>query len=83
MSLYRDHGIVLRTYKLGEADRIIVFSARPARVLRNVDVAAELPRDRTMDIVETPAFRKLRREVLALIRHEELRTEAAEAAAAS
>jgi hypothetical protein len=36
-----------------------------------------------MDIVETPAFRKLRREVLALIRHEELRTEAAEAAAAS
>jgi NitT/TauT family transport system ATP-binding protein len=65
------------------ADRIIVFSARPARVLRNVDVAAELPRDRTMEIVETPAFRKLRREVLALIRHEELRTEAAEAAAAS
>lgn len=25
MSLYRDHGIVLRTYKLGEADRIISF----------------------------------------------------------
>ena len=25
MSLYRDHGIVLRTYKLGEADRIVVF----------------------------------------------------------
>jgi len=23
--LYRDHGIVLRTYKLGEADRIVVF----------------------------------------------------------
>lgn len=23
--LYRDHGVVLRTYKLGEADRIIVF----------------------------------------------------------
>jgi DNA repair protein RecO (recombination protein O) len=25
MALYREHGIVLRTYKLGEADRIIVF----------------------------------------------------------
>lgn len=25
MALYRDHGIVLRTYKLGEADRIVVF----------------------------------------------------------
>ena len=25
MSLYRDRGVVLRTYKLGEADRIVVF----------------------------------------------------------
>lgn len=25
-ALYRDHGIVLRTYKLGEADRIVVFA---------------------------------------------------------
>ncbi len=25
-ALYRDHGVVLRTYKLGEADRIIVFA---------------------------------------------------------
>ena len=25
MSLYREHGIVLRTYKLGEADRIVVL----------------------------------------------------------
>ena len=28
MSLYREHGIVLRTYKLGEADRIVVFLTR-------------------------------------------------------
>jgi DNA repair protein RecO (recombination protein O) len=28
MSLYREHGIVLRTYKLGEADRIVVFITR-------------------------------------------------------
>lgn len=25
MALYRDHGIVVRTYKLGEADRIVTF----------------------------------------------------------
>lgn len=25
MALYRDHGVVLRTYKLGEADRIVSF----------------------------------------------------------
>jgi DNA repair protein RecO (recombination protein O) len=28
MSLYREHGIVLRTYRLAEADRIIVFVTR-------------------------------------------------------
>lgn len=65
------------------ADRIIVFSARPARVLRDVNVSTELPAERTTEIVETSAFRELRREVLALIRDEELRTEAAEVAAAS
>ncbi|MFA5564851.1 MAG: DNA repair protein RecO [Acidimicrobiia bacterium] len=26
--LYRDHGVVLRTYKLGEADRIVVFATQ-------------------------------------------------------
>jgi ABC-type nitrate/sulfonate/bicarbonate transport system ATPase subunit len=65
------------------ADRIVVFSARPARVLRDISVSAELPAERTLDVTETPAFRKLRQDVLALIRTEELRTEAAEVAAAS
>ena len=65
------------------ADRIIVFSARPARVLRDVRVGALLPAERTLDLQETPAFRQLRQEVLALIRDEEERTEAAELAAAS
>ena len=65
------------------ADRIIVFSARPARVLRDLRISAELPSERTLDIQETPAFRKLRHEVLSLIRDEEERTEAAELAAAS
>jgi NitT/TauT family transport system ATP-binding protein len=65
------------------ADRIVVFSARPARVLREVMVASELPAERTLDVSETPAFRRLRHEVLALIRDEELRTEAAEIAGAA
>jgi NitT/TauT family transport system ATP-binding protein len=65
------------------ADRIVVFSARPARVLRDVQVGALLPAERSLDLQETPAFRQLRHEVLALIRDEEERTEAAELAAAS
>jgi ABC-type nitrate/sulfonate/bicarbonate transport system ATPase subunit len=65
------------------ADRIVVFSARPARVLRDVRVSDALPRDRTMEIIETAEFRRLRREVLALIRDEEMKTEAEEAAVES
>ena len=60
------------------ADRIVVFSARPAKVLRDIEVRAELPRKRTLEVMELPAFRKLRREVLSLIRNEELRIEATE-----
>jgi NitT/TauT family transport system ATP-binding protein len=58
------------------ADRIVVFSARPARVLRDVSVASELPAERTFDVMELPTFRKLRHEVLALIRDEERSLEA-------
>jgi NitT/TauT family transport system ATP-binding protein len=65
------------------ADRIIVFSARPARVLRDVPVANALPAERTLEVTELPAFRRLRHEVLALIRSEEREVEAAELAAAS
>jgi ABC-type nitrate/sulfonate/bicarbonate transport system ATPase subunit len=64
------------------ADRIIVFSARPARVLRDVRVAGALPGERSLETMEQPAFRAIRQEVLSLIRQEELRTEEAEYAAA-
>jgi NitT/TauT family transport system ATP-binding protein len=64
------------------ADRIVVFSARPARVLRDINVSEALPAERTLDVTELPAFRQLRHDVLALIRNEELRTEEAEIAAA-
>jgi DNA repair protein RecO (recombination protein O) len=36
MSLYRDQGIVLRTYKLGEADRIVVLITRGHGKVRSV-----------------------------------------------
>jgi NitT/TauT family transport system ATP-binding protein len=74
--------IIFVTHDVDEAvflaDRIIVFSARPARVLRQVMVAGELPAERSLDITEVPAFRQLRHEVLTLIRNEEMRVEAAE-----
>jgi NitT/TauT family transport system ATP-binding protein len=64
------------------ADRILAFSARPARVLRDVDVAAELSPERSLELAETVAFRKLRKEVLALVRNEERIIEEAELRAA-
>ena len=74
--------VIFTTHDVDEAvflaDRIIVFSARPARVLKDIEVRAELPRDRTLEVMELPAFRRLRREVLALIRNEELRIETRE-----
>ena len=52
------------------ADRIIVFSARPARVLRDVDVTSILGTERNLAIRETEEFFRLRNDVLHMIRHE-------------
>jgi NitT/TauT family transport system ATP-binding protein len=60
------------------ADRIIVFSARPARVLADIPVSATLPEKRGLDILDLPEFRQIRRDVLALIRDQESDLEAAE-----
>lgn len=60
------------------ADRIIVFSARPARILADIAVSDALPEKRGLDILDLPEFRKIRRDVLALIRNEESHMEAAE-----
>jgi NitT/TauT family transport system ATP-binding protein len=53
------------------ADRIVVFSARPARVLEDIAVGESLPEKRSLDVMDLPAFRRIRRDVLALIRDEE------------
>lgn len=63
------------------ADRIVVFSARPARVLEDIRVSSMLPEMRSLDVMDIPAFRKIRRDVLGLIRNEEKSLETAEASA--
>ena len=52
------------------ADRIILFSARPARVLRDIDVAAVLGSERPLEAREGESFFRLRNEVLHMIRNE-------------
>ena len=50
------------------ADRIILFSARPATVLRDIDVTALLGSERTLETREGEDFFKLRNDILHLIR---------------
>lgn len=52
------------------ADRIVLFSARPARVLKDIDVASVLGAKRTLAARESQEFFKLRNDVLHLIRNE-------------
>jgi NitT/TauT family transport system ATP-binding protein len=52
------------------ADRIILFSARPARILHDIDVSAILGSERTLEDRETQAFFNLRNDVLHKIRME-------------
>jgi len=52
------------------ADRIILFSARPARVLRDIDVASVLGPERPLEAREREDFFRLRNEVLHMIRNE-------------
>ena len=52
------------------ADRIIVFSARPARVLHDINVTKVLGPERSLATRETQGFFKLRNDVLHMIRNE-------------
>jgi NitT/TauT family transport system ATP-binding protein len=56
------HGIAEAAFL---ADRVVVMSARPGRVLRILDV--DFPRPRDLDIVEDPRFRGLVREIRAAL----------------
>ncbi|MEI8702237.1 MAG: ATP-binding cassette domain-containing protein [Mesorhizobium sp.] len=52
------------------ADRIILFSRRPASVVADIDVAAQLGPQRPLEIRETQKFFELRNKVLHLIRNQ-------------
>jgi NitT/TauT family transport system ATP-binding protein len=52
------------------ADRIILFSARPARILRDINVTEVLGAERSLQTRETQAFFKLRNDVLHMVRTE-------------
>lgn len=57
------------------ADRILVFSARPARILEEVRVSEELPGERGLEAKESEAFFHLRNRVMAIAREQARRTE--------
>jgi ABC-type nitrate/sulfonate/bicarbonate transport system ATPase subunit len=50
------------------ADRVIVFSKRPARLLKEIDVTARLGAERTLEMRDGAEFFALRNEILRLLR---------------
>ena len=65
------------------AHRIVIFSARPARVIEEIDVAAALPlEDRATGAKESEAFFALRNRILKILRDEHRRTAETEGDAA-
>ena len=54
MPLYTADALVLRTYKLGEADRIVVFLTRDRGKKRGVAQSARRPRSRFVGALEPP-----------------------------
>ena len=72
MPLYTADALVLRTYKLGEADRIVVFLTRDRGKKRGVAKGARRPRSRFTGALEpltevsVAYFEKERRELVGL-----------------
>ena len=57
------------------ADRIFLFSARPARIIEEVRVADHLPDARPLELKESEVFFRLRNRILGITRAQALRTE--------
>lgn len=66
------HTVIFVTHDVEEAaflaDRIIIFSARPARVLQEVAVTERLGMERPLELRDTPEFFALRTELLRHVR---------------
>jgi NitT/TauT family transport system ATP-binding protein len=64
--------IIFVTHDVDEAvflaDRIVVFSKRPARTLDVLDIASQLGPDRTIELRDSESFFRLRTHVLHLVR---------------
>jgi NitT/TauT family transport system ATP-binding protein len=56
------------------ADSVCIMTARPGRIKKRIEV--NLARPRTIDVVTSPVFNEIKREVLALIRDESRRADA-------
>ena len=80
MPLYTADALVLRTYKLGEADRIVVFLTRDRGKKRGVAKGARRPRSRFVGALEpltevrVAYFEKERRELVGLNYAETIRS---------
>ena len=80
MPLYTADALILRTYKLGEADRIVVFLTRDRGKKRGVAKGARRPRSRfvgalePMTEVRVAYFEKERRELVGLNYAETIRS---------
>jgi ABC-type nitrate/sulfonate/bicarbonate transport system ATPase subunit len=74
IQLHEEKTVVFVTHDVEEAvflaDRIVVFSQRPARVVAEIDVTTRLGAERSLDLRESRPFFELRNDVLHLIRHE-------------
>ncbi|MEL6493456.1 MAG: ABC transporter ATP-binding protein [Cyanobacteria bacterium J06621_3] len=66
--------VVFVTHDIDEAiflgDRVVVMSANPGRILKNIEVP--LPRPRTSDLLVDPTFSALKKDCFDLIRQESL-----------
>ena len=66
------HTVIIVTHDVEEAaflaDRIIIFSRRPARVLREVSVSERLGNVRPLELRDSPEFFALRTELLQAVR---------------
>jgi ABC-type nitrate/sulfonate/bicarbonate transport system ATPase subunit len=71
LSVYEDLEVTILfvTHDVDEAillsDRVVVLSARPGRVM--ADLPIRLPRPRGLDVLTSPPFMDLKREVLGLL----------------